>query len=200
MSNDGNLDPIAGCIFYAGFGENVVGAMALQRETLLREVQEKSGPMGWLLRRLITKERLEKQYEDFLKKANAPDEPDFVSVQCGLVKQPAKWLREHVAYNANEALRKHVTCHVLAITGQKDLQVRNEFCRPERAGELVPGAASVEAHRPANLTHVLRSTEGEAKMLDLKKDYVRMGREPLDAEVLAITDAWCDRVLFGEQG
>ena len=193
------LEPIWGCIFYAGFGENLVDAMKLQRETVVKEVKETPGPQGWLLRRLVTKEKLEKQYSKFMTKVNAEDEPDFVAMYpCGLGgKQPAKWLREHVEYDANDALEKHITCHCLAITGQKDFQVRNDFCMPERAAKLVPNAKSVEAHQPGNLTHALRSMEGEAKMLNLKTDYKRMGKLPLDEELLSITDDWCDRILFG---
>ena len=161
-------------------------------------MKETPGPQGWLLRRLVTKEKLEKQYSKFMTKVNAEDEPDFVAMYpCGLVKQPAKWLREHVEYDANDALAKHITCHCLAITGQKDFQVRNEFCTPERAAKLVPSAKSVEVHRPENLTHALRSMDGEAKMLNLKQDYKRMGKLPLDEELLSITDDWCDRILFG---
>jgi len=192
-----NLDPILGCIFYCGFGENLVDAMSLQRETIVNEVNDMSGLKGWALSKLITKAKLETQYENFLKKVNAPDEPDFVSMQCGLVKQPATWLREHIAYDVNDSLKKYISCHCLAITGMKDFQVQNEFCIPETASKLVPNAKSIEAHRPANLTHVLRSMEGPAKMMNMKKDYTRLGKLPLDEELLSITDAWCDRVIRG---
>lgn len=194
------LDPIAGCIFYSGFGENLVDAMKLQRETLLEEVNEMHGLQGWLLRKLVTKEKLDRQYNSFLEKINAKDEPDFVALYwCGLAKQPAKWLREHIAYDAHAALEKHISCHCLAITGKKDFQVRHQFCDPATAAKLVPNAKSIEAHRPANLTHALRSMDGEAKMLNMKKDYARMGKLPLDEELLSITDDWCDWVLFGEK-
>ena len=130
--------------------------MALQRETLTKEVQEMSGPTGWILRKLITKEKLEKQYTDSLTKVNAPDEPDFISFQCGLSKQPTKWLREHIAYDVNDSLAKFISCHCLAITGQKYFQVGSEFCDPEKAVALVPNAKSMEVHRPVNLTHERR--------------------------------------------
>ncbi|KAL7550993.1 hypothetical protein ACHAWF_014199 [Thalassiosira exigua] len=189
------LNPIFGCIFYAGFGENLVDAMAFQRESILGEVDETPGFKGWILRKVITKKRLDKQYDDLLLKINAPDEPDFVSIACGLSKQPAKWLREHIAYDVNDALAKYITCHCLAITGQKDFQVRNKFCTEEMAAALVPNAKSTEVHRPENLTHALRSMEGTPKMLNLKKDYASMGRLSLDEELMSITEAWCDRIL-----
>mmetsp|Transcript_26811 Transcript_26811/g.34353 ORF Transcript_26811/g.34353 Transcript_26811/m.34353 type:complete len:302 (+) Transcript_26811:592-1497(+) len=198
VTNDPNLDPIYGCIFYSGFGETLKDAMELQRSTLLNEVTIMTGLQGWILRKLITKEKLEKQSNDLLEKINGPDEPDFISMQCGFSKQPAKWIREHFAYDVHEALSQHITCHCLAITGQKDFQVRNEFCTSGKAAELVPHAKSTEMHRPTNLTHALRSMEGDCKIMNLKKDYARMGKLPLDEELLKITDAWLDRVLLDD--
>lgn len=192
------LDPIFGCIFYAGFGENLPGALTYQREKFLNEVQFMPGLKGWILRKLATKERIEKQFNDFLKKTNAEDDPEYISIACGLSKQPAKWFREHWAYDVNDALEKYITCHCLAITGQKDFQVRNEFCDPERAAKIVPNAKSIETHRLINLTHALRSMEGDAKIMNMKQDYVKMGKIPLDEELLSITGVWCDRILCNE--
>ena len=127
--------------------------MALQCETLTKEVQEMLGPTEWILRKLITKEKLEKQYTDYLTKVNAPNEPDFISFQCGLSKQPAKWLREHIAYDVDDLLAKFISCYCLVITGQKYFQVGSEFCDPEKAVALVLNAKSMEVHRPVNLTH-----------------------------------------------
>jgi len=170
-----NLDPIFGCIFYSGFGENIVDAMKLQRETLVEEVGEVTGLKGWLLRMLITEDRLEKKQKDML---------------------PTKWLQDHFAYDAHKALVNSISCHCLAITGVKDLQVRNEFCNPNTAAKLVPNAKSMEAHRLPNLTHTLRSMEGEVSIMNMQKDYAMMGMMPLDPDLLKITDAWCDRILF----
>ena len=61
---------------------------------------------------------------------------------------------------------------------------------------LVPLAASIESHRPTNLTHSLRSIDGRASILNIKSDYARMGKLPVDAELLSITDDWCNRRLF----
>ena len=47
-----------------------------------------------------------------------------------------------------------------------------------KAAALVPNAKPIEVHRPANLTHALRSMEGDAKMMNMKKDYTKMGKLP----------------------
>ena len=191
------LSDIFGCIFYAGFGETLEKALELQRETILADIQLEKGIKGFILRSLVTEASLIKQFEQMREKVHAEGDPDLISMKCGLVKQPAKWWREHMAYDAERALKENVTCHCLAITGQKDVQVHNEPCLPEKAAALVPSAASIESHRPLNLTHSLRAIDGRAGILNIKSEYIRMEKLPLDAELLSITDDWCDRRLFG---
>ncbi|EJK50069.1 hypothetical protein THAOC_30998 [Thalassiosira oceanica] len=191
---ESGLDPIFGAIFLAGFGEDLSGAMKLQRENILREVKEKTGLTGFLMRRFVTKDRLEKQYKDMMAKVNSDDRPDVISMYLGLVKQPARWFRDHQEYEARMSLANNIRCHVLAVTGKKDVQVRS-FCQQEVAATLIPSAKSIEAHELENLTHVLRSMEGEPKIFSIKKDYVKMGKSPLDKDLLKIIDDWCDRVL-----
>ena len=193
------LDPPVGCIFYGGFGDNLKDAMESQQKRAVEEVKEMSGFLGWLLRRFVSEEKIEKQQKDMMEKINADDKPDYISMQLGLVKQPAKWIREHFESQLIllDSLREHMTCHCLAITGMKDVQVNNIYCDTVKAKELIPNAASIESHRPVNLTHALRSLEGPAKLMNIKKDYAFMSTLPLDKELLDITDKWCDRILFG---
>jgi pimeloyl-ACP methyl ester carboxylesterase len=49
------LDPVKGCIFLAGFGESVLDASTLQRERIIREVNEEDGFKGWILRKTVTR-------------------------------------------------------------------------------------------------------------------------------------------------
>ena len=198
-----DLSPIFGCIFYAGFGENLVDAMAFQRGNILAEVDEMRGFKGWLLRKVITEKRLDKQYNDLLVKINAPDEPDFISVACGLRKISVKWFREHMAYDVHAALAKHITCHCLAITGKNDPAVRNKFCTKEMAAKLVPNAESAEVHRLRYLRHDLKSSKAlpfpsYKNFITLEIRERAMGRMPLHPELMSITEAWCDRILFGD--
>lgn len=198
-TENGKLTPIKGCIFLAGLGENIFDAMTLQQESVIREVKEEKGLKGWVLRKLVTKEKVQKQFNNLVNKIESNEDADFVTMYCGLAKLPAKWFREHQSYYNDAQVQaeaiEHMNCHCLAITGQKDVQVRNEFCVPDTAKALVPKAASMESHRPPNLTHALRSLEGPARLLSVKKDYTRLGKLPLDPELLSLIDNWCDRVL-----
>jgi hypothetical protein len=128
-------------------------AMKMQREAILQEVQEEKGLKGWILRKFVKRERIEKQYEDLMNKIEAPTNEDYVILYSGLAKIPAKWFREHTQYDVHLAT-KEMNCHCLAITGKADVQVRNDYCVPATANALVPLAASKESHRPVHLTHV----------------------------------------------
>ena len=68
---EAGLSPIKGCIFLGGFGETINGAMKLQREQVIQEVQEEKGLKGWLLRKFASKEKVEKQFNDLMEKVNA---------------------------------------------------------------------------------------------------------------------------------
>mmetsp|Transcript_15653 Transcript_15653/g.23119 ORF Transcript_15653/g.23119 Transcript_15653/m.23119 type:complete len:364 (+) Transcript_15653:147-1238(+) len=185
--------PLKGCIFLAGLGEDVVSAMDCQRQRLLEEVNAETGWKGWILRQVLTKQRLDKQYQNMYDEVDKHPDLDVISQYCGMSKIPAKWFREHQQYQTPPW--DAITCHCLAITGCKDLQVRSKFCQLEASRSLLSGAASVESHTPLNLTHILRSFEGEPKLLALKSDYARMGTLPLDDELVNIIGMWCDRIL-----
>lgn len=192
------LSPVKGAIFLAGFGENLFDAVSFQQENAVHEVEEMKGLKGWILRKQVTKEKMHKQFDDMMKKVEANEDADFVRMYCGLAKVPAKWFREHKTFNEAQSqayLAKHMSCHCLVVTGQKDVQVRNEFCVQATAKALVPKAESIESHRPLNLTHILRSLEGPAGVLSVKEDYQRLGKVPLDPELLSLIGSWCDRVL-----
>lgn len=188
-----SLPPLLGCILLAGLGETVFSAMSCQQQRTLEEVQKESGFKGWILRKQITQESLEQQLQTLLKDVDDNPDQDMIRKYFGLVKIPAKWFREHRKYSAPNW--EAISCHCLAITGEKDIQVRSNFCDPTSAKSLLSRAASVETHRPPNLTHVLRSVGAEPKILEIQSEYPRQGKMPVDDELMATIGSWCDRIL-----
>lgn len=185
-----------GLIFLCGFGECIRDVSGHQRETLIKEVQEQHGIKGWMLRQVLTKERLERQYQDTLKKINDRPNSDYLPTYFGMIKQPAKWMREHLALEDLRTELSQVDSHCLAVAGGNDCQVRSRFCQTEVAQELVPEAASLETHILPHLTHVLRSMEDRpCRLLDATTEYPRLGKLPLDSELLSIVGKWCHRII-----
>lgn len=100
-----------------------------------------------------------------------------------LVKIPAKWLREFMAYNPAEDLAR-ITVPVLAITGSKDIQV--DPADLERMAHLVK--APFEHHLIQGMTHMLRIEEGDASISKYKEEI----KKPIEPKVLETILRWLE--------
>ena len=103
----------------------------------------------------------------------------------GGVRVNARWTREFLDYDpaADLALIK---APVLAVTGEKDLQVDPEDLA--RMAELVQGP--IETRQIPDLSHILRRQPGTPSL----RAYKTQVREPIDAEVRDLVTGW----LVGE--
>jgi uncharacterized protein len=97
----------------------------------------------------------------------------------------ARWHREFLAHDPREDLRR-VTAPVLALTGEKDLQVDPADLPVIEA--TVPGR--VTAVLVPDLTHTLRTQEGPPSLAAYKKEI----RRPVNQDVLATVVTWCREV------
>ena len=95
--------------------------------------------------------------------------------------QPAKWMREYRAYDPLDDLSS-IDCAVLAITGDKDIQVD--------ARDLARIQSSVTGHctvlAPADLTHVLRKSTDKPSITR----YASLLRQPVDNDLVKTISAW----------
>jgi uncharacterized protein len=105
--------------------------------------------------------------------------------RIGGVRLNARWHREFLAHDPRADLAR-LTVPVLAITGEKDLQVDPDDLPVIAA--TVPGP--VETLRVPDLTHTLRRQPGPASLRAYRGEL----RRPVDAEVLATVSTWCRRV------
>ena len=94
---------------------------------------------------------------------------------------PARWFREYMAYDPTADLRA-IRCPVLAITGQKDVQVDPDDV--ERIGALVEGEFS--GHTPEELTHLLRMHPGPPGL----GTYRAQLKRPVDPDLLERVAIW----------
>jgi pimeloyl-ACP methyl ester carboxylesterase len=105
--------------------------------------------------------------------------------RVGGVRVNARWTREFLAHDPRTDLAR-LGVPVLAVTGEKDLQVPAADLDVLTA--TVPGPA--EVHRVPDLTHTLRRQPGRASLRAYRAEL----RRPVDPEVLATVVAWCRRV------
>ncbi|MBS7717067.1 alpha/beta hydrolase, partial [Vibrio cholerae] len=99
-----------------------------------------------------------------IKKKMMNTEKDTIKV--GFKPMNAKWFREHFQHDIYKDLQQ-VTCPVLAIAGDKDIQADPE--RAKRIGDYVKGDS--EVHVIKDMDHSLKSFEGDFKALEFKNNY-----------------------------
>lgn len=93
----------------------------------------------------------------------------------------ARWLRQRLDEDPAEQMRR-VTCPILAITGEKDVQVD-----PKDAARIATLArGEVEYHIVPDLTHILRADEGPASLLT----YEKLLKKPVEPSVLELIGEW----------
>lgn len=174
---------LAGVMFLSGGVDNLIEATKKQRLLSYQELFETPGFMGWLYRKLKVDVKGEKSVEEQVKKFINSDK-DIVKVQL-FFKQPAKWYREHNAYDTREALKK-VTCPVFAIYGDKDGLVDGEVFN--ELSSLVQGES--EFHIIPNMEHGLRIQTEPKSILKMKKIFKEILKRPIHEEALETMATW----------
>ncbi|WP_033543488.1 alpha/beta hydrolase family protein [Planococcus sp. CAU13] len=175
----------AGLILLSGGAEASKDLSALQNEAAFEEMNGAGGFKGWLYRTLKAVDKARKQNAKIFKKIEASDK-DVMRIQG--IRINAKWMRETLSFNTTDYLNE-VDCPVLAVTGEKDVQVPPEHVK--RIPELVKGEA--EWHIIPGMNHILRNYEGEHTMLGLIKEYKAQMGQPIDPQLFKVMGGWLKR-------
>jgi uncharacterized protein len=179
----GEVSNPAGLIFLSGGVDNLIEALKKQRILSYKEMFETQGLKGWLYRKLKVDIKGEKQVEGVMKKF-IETKKDIIKIQL-FFKQPAKWFREHNAYNTRRAL-ENVTCPVLALIGDKDALADTEVLN-ELAG-LVKGSS--QFHVIPNMEHGLRVQTEPKSIMNVKKYFKDILKRPIHEEALGKLSTW----------
>jgi uncharacterized protein len=183
---------LAGIMLLSGGVDNLIEATTKQRLFAYKEMFEKPGFMGWLYRKLKVDVKGEKQVENLMKKFTNTDK-DIIKIQL-FFKQPAKWFREHNAYNVKNGLKK-VTCPVFVLQGDKDSLCDSEVLN-ELAG-LVQGKS--EFHIIKNMEHGLRIQTEPKSILNVKKLMKEILKRPIHEEGLEKIATWLETNFKSEE-
>lgn len=174
--------PVSGLILLAGAASSNLELLPLQTERAYAEMNQAKGLKGWVVRKLRVTEKARKQNQKFFAKITASQK---AVMRVRGVRMNAKWLRETIHYNVCDYLQE-VTCPVLAVTGEKDIQVPPEDAK--RIAELVQGEA--EWQIIPNMNHILRPFEGYHTMLGIMKEYKALAAQPICPELLDTIEKW----------
>ncbi len=141
-------------------------------------------PVRWLMK--VLRQDLERSQAKRLDRIEGSTE-DVIRIQ--FVRLNAKWFREFMAFDPSEALAR-AAVPVLAITGDKDLQVDpGDLAAMEQA---VPTQFS--GHLLEDVTHLLREEPGPASL----RTYKKQARRPLDGRLLELITEWIGVDTTGE--
>jgi uncharacterized protein len=173
----------AGAIFLSGGVDNLMQALKGQRLQLYKELMATPGFKGWLNRKLKVDVKSEQKSEKFITKICNSDK-DIIKIAF-FIKQPAKYFREHNAFNTRKAL-KNVTCPVLAIQGDKDPLVDNSVL--SELSELVQGKS--EYHIIPNMEHGLKIQTEAKSILYHKKNFKYLLKQPFNQDGLEKLSSW----------
>jgi hypothetical protein len=179
----------------AGEGAETAGAILLAgaaqsgKEVMKRQALQVTGKLkglnSWIIKtfHIDVLKAQQKQFDRINRSTK-----DWIRVQI-FFKLNAKWFREFMAYDPAADLSK-ITQAVLAITGSKDIQV--DPADLERMAELVK--APFEHYLIQNMTHMLRTEEGEASISNYKEEL----KKPVEKEMLEIILRWLENRIDPE--
>lgn len=177
--------PVAGLILLAGAAEASKDLLPRQFAMAIKEIEATKGLKGWLFRVLKVPKKARKQNQSLMEKVMTSTKP---VMRIKGAKLNAKWLREQMEFNVCDYL-KETHCPVLAITGDKDIQVPPDHAKS--IAEMVPG--ELEWYMIPDMNHILRKYEKDHTMLGLMKEYKLMLDQPLDKELLEKLKKWVVR-------
>lgn len=175
-------ESVANLILLSGAAEPSKTLLPKQMEMVVKELEETNGFRGWLYRFLKLPQRIKKQNEAVMEKIQQSSNP---IMRIKGAKVNAKWIREQSQYNVVEHLER-VTCPVLAITGDRDIQVP-----PEQAKDIADYVAGdSEWHIIPKMNHILREVEKNHTILGVMKEYKGLVDKHIQEELLYVMKEW----------
>ncbi len=160
---------LAGAVLLSGSAQRGAEVMRWQSDRIAASLR---GPSRLFARRFLRR-------QERIRQRLLASTDDVVRV--GRSSQPARWLREYMAYDPTADLRA-IRCPVLAITGEKDVQV--DPGDVARIGELIE--ADYSGFVPEELTHLLRRDSGPPGLAT----YGAQLERPVDPELLERVAEW----------
>ena len=172
-----------GLILLGGAGISLKEAMHHQNDLVLNEAKNGKGFIYWLLRKTANPEKIHKQVDDIYAKAekSTKDTYFFRGAILG-----TKYFQEHNSRTGDDYVEilKNYNGKVLAITGKKDLQADYSVL------EKFNGLENIETFTPEGVNHILRVVDDNNSILNVKKQYKRLSKTPLDTETIEYISTW----------
>lgn len=151
-------------------------AMEYQNFKLIVEFANKKGFLAWYIKKLVNKEKIQKQLTSLYEKAKKAKKATFFFRGAFL---PTKWIREHGELTNDDYIKmiEEYNGKVLAITGKSDLQA--DYTYLDKIAEF----ENVTTLAPDNVNHIMRKIDDNNSILNVQKQYKKLSKNPIHKEI-----------------
>lgn len=173
----------AGLILIGGAATNMKDALLYQNQLAYQEFKNKKGVLGFILRKQTTPEKTNKKVNLMFQKSASTNKD---SLFFGGTFINARWLREHDQYSSDDytTILTEYTKPILAITGKADLSADSNCL------EKLNYLPNIQVFIPDRVNHILREIDDENSMLTVKKQYLRLAKQPFQKDTLEKISIW----------
>ena len=180
-------EEVNGIILLGGACMGLKEALLYQNYLVFEQVQNMKGILGWYLRKVLTKDRIEKQVIDLFNKASKSDKSRFF-YNGGFFN--TKYMQEHDALSNQEYVNmlKEYKGKVLAITGMADIQA------DYRKLDSISSINGITTYTPEKVNHVMREIDGEPDILNAKKEYKKVLKKDIHQGVKDTIRKWTSQL------
>ncbi len=177
-------ESVSGLILIGGAAMSIKDALYYQNRLVIEQARDMRGLKGFMLRRMNEEKAIAKVDKVFARCKNTDKDRIFIS--GALVN--AKWIREHDERSSEDyaGILRSYNGPILAITGTKDLSADYRFL------DSIRGIPGIECYVPEGVNHILREVDDDNSILDVKKQYVRLCKEPIHSGTSDTIHNWLE--------
>ena len=145
------------------------------------------GVLGWYLRIVLTKNRIENQVTDLFNRASKSNKSRFF-YNGGFFN--TKYMQEHASLSDEEyiSMLKEYKGKVLAITGMADRQA------DYRKLDSISSLDGITTYTPEKVNHVMREIDEEPDILNAKKEYKKILKKDIHHGVKDTIKKWTSQL------
>ena len=172
---------VNGLLLLGGAGTSMKSALIYQNLLVLKQYENKKGFIAWYLKKVLTREKIEKQFNDLFKKAEKSKKERYF-FNGALFN--TKYMREHGSLTDEYFINilNNYSGKVLAITGTADLSA--DYHSLEKLN------SNIKAFAPQDVNHILRQIDDNNDIMKVKQQYKRLSKEDIDKQTKEIIISW----------
>ena len=180
-------EDLKGIILLAGACMSLKDAMIYQNYLVLDQVKDMKGLLGWLLRKTLKKEKIEKQVSELFLKAEEAKKDIFF--YRGSI-MPSLYIKEHNLLTKEDYIKllKLYKGKILAITGKADVQADYKVL------ESISDIERITVYTPEKVNHVLRDVDKESSIMNIKKEYQLSFKKAISSKIKNPIKDWISKL------